>query len=301
MVTIQLAKPIAKKLKVLLYGASGSGKTIAALSFPRVLLVDSEAGSELYRGRPGIPEFHVAECKTLSDLSDVVHAFEADNGKTWDTLVIDPITVFYAVEKNVASNNNVKDIDMRDWNKINGRMNNIYTRLTDLNGHVVVIARESTEYTGKGLNLSKVGVKPDADKNLVYMMDFVIHMGANHSGTVEKSRGVLLGKDGLLETVNWSVFAPVAAPYTAGTQTTHESEEEAAARELDSFSNKDTVEAFWNWCVKGQGLTQSGIFEALGVKKKLAEWTRGDVEARKAINAYIAQRVDKARGEKLAG
>jgi len=31
----QLATPVAKKLKILFYGSSGSGKTIAALTFPR--------------------------------------------------------------------------------------------------------------------------------------------------------------------------------------------------------------------------------------------------------------------------
>lgn len=285
MVNIQLAKPVQKKLKVLLYGASGSGKTIAALSFPRVLLVDGEAGSELYRGRPNIPEFHVADCKTLSDLDEVIRAFEADKGKTWDTLVIDPISVFYAVEKNIASKNSTADIDMRGWNKINGRMNNIYTRLTSLNGHVVIIARESTEYAGEGLNLKKIGVKPDADKNLVYAMDFVIHMNANHSGQVEKSRGMEIGKDGLLSVVSWDVFKPIAEPFKVGESVTHESDEDAANREIDSLSNEDVRREFFNVWVK-QGLTQADIFIALGNITRLGEWPHGRIKADEAIKAW---------------
>jgi len=108
MVNIEIAKPVAKKLKLLFYGASGSGKTIAALSFPRVLMIDAESGSDLYAGRPGIPQFHRVRCKTIGEVNEVLTAVEADKGKTWDTLVIDPITVLYDVEKNVGSANNTK-------------------------------------------------------------------------------------------------------------------------------------------------------------------------------------------------
>lgn len=285
-VKIQMAAPVKKHLKVLFYGPSGSGKTLAALTFPRPLLIDAEAGSELYRGRPGLPSFHVADCKTLSDLSDVLRQVESDAGKTWGTLIIDPISVFYAVEKTAASANNTKDMTFRDWSKVNSRLNALYTRLTDLPLHIVIIAREATEYAGEGNNLRKVGVKPDADKSLAYSMDFVLRLQADHSAVVEKSRGALVGgKDGLLPSVSWSVFDPVAAAYTAGESVPHLSDDEAAAREADSLQQRENAAAFvTHW--RGQSLTDADILAALGVSK-ISEWSSGRKAADAAVQAYL--------------
>lgn len=87
---IEVAKPVQKKLKLLIYGPSGAGKTHAALTFPRALLVDSESGSDFFAGKPGISEFHRARAKTVSDLEDIINQMRADAGKTWDTLIIVP-------------------------------------------------------------------------------------------------------------------------------------------------------------------------------------------------------------------
>lgn len=289
MIDIQIAKPVAKKLKVLLYGPSGSGKTLAALTFPRVLMVDAESGSDLYAGRPGIPEFHRVRAKTLADVNEVLTAVEADKGKTWDTLIIDPVTVLYDVEKNVASANNTKDIEMRMWNKVNGRMTALYNRLTSLDVHVVIIAREAVEYAGEGLNLKKIGVKPEADKKMVYMMDFIIHLKADHSGDVEKSRGIVLGKDGHMGKVEWLQFQDAANMYVNGTKQTYEDDESAADREADSLQDRDVAFAFLtHW--RGQSLSDAEVLSALKVGR-LSQWTEGRKAADAAVNAFISAQV----------
>ncbi len=297
MINIEVASPVAKKLKVLMYGASGSGKTLAALSFPRVLLVDAESGADLYAGRPGVPQFHRVRCKTLMELNEVLDAVAKDAGKTWDTLVIDPITVFYDVEKNVASANNTKDMGFGGWGKVNGRMGNIYNRLTGLNINVIVTARESVDYAGEGLNLKKVGVKPDADKKLVYSMDFVLHINPDHSATVEKSRGVVMGKNGHLSAVTWSDFEPVANMYTSGVAQDYEDEEQAAERVGDSLQDKDNAMAFFaHW--RGQGLTDNEILKALGVKR-VSEWTQGRKVADEAVSKFLFDTLPPAQPKKV--
>lgn len=279
------ATPVAKKLKILFYGPSGSGKTLAALTFPRVALIDAESGSDLYAGRPGIPPFHRVRCKTLTEIEQAVNFIQADAGKTFDTLVIDPVSVLYDVEKNAQSANNTKDLGYREWAKINNRMSSLYTKLTSLNVHVVVIARESVDYSGEGTNLKKVGTKPDADKKLVYMMDFVLRLNDDHSARVEKSRGVELGKGGQLSTVTWGVFEDVSNLYTAGDQQQYESDEQAGEREADSLQNKENATVFFTYW-RGQGLVDSDILKALGVSR-ISEWSKGRTEADKVINAWI--------------
>lgn len=283
-VQIKMAQPVKKNLKLLFYGPSGSGKTLAALSFPRVLLVDAEAGSELYRGRPGLPPFHVADCKSLPDLDDVLRQVEADRGSTWDTLVIDPITVFYSVEKTAASANNTRDMTFRDWSKVNSRLNALYTRLTSLPLHVIITAREATEYAGEGNNLRKVGVKPDADKSLIYSMDFVLHFQADHSAITEKSRGVDMGR---LSSVAWAAFSSIADVYAAGDSSAYLSDDEAAARALDSMTDRDVALSFVNYW-RAQGLTDADLLKALSVKR-LSEWGSGRKSADEAVTKFLAQ------------
>lgn len=285
MINIQIAKPVAKKLKICLYGASGTGKTLAALTFPRVLMIDAESGSDLYAGRPGIPEFHRVRCKTLAEVNEVIAAVEADKGKTWDTLVIDPITVLYDVEKNVGSANNSKDMTFKSWGKVNNRMTALYNRLTGLDVHVVIIAREAIEYAGEGQDLRKVGVKPEADKKMVYMMDFVVRLKTDHTAEVEKSRGYDFGAKGALAKADWSVFAPIANLYVTGETQTYEDDETAAERESDSLQDREVSFAFMTYW-RGQSLSDADVLKALKVSR-LSLWTAGRKAADEVVTTYI--------------
>lgn len=232
----QPAEKIAKKLKVLIYGASGSGKTRAGLTFPRPAVIDTENGTDLYAGRPGVPEFSVLRAKTLSEVESAVAFIREDNGRTFDTLIIDAITVLYDVQKDAAAKNG-KDGEMnpRLWNRINGRMVALYNSLTNLPVHVVVIARESELYEGEGLNLKKTGTKPDADKKIPYMFDFVVRMKADHSGEIVKSRGVNVGST--MPTVNWQAFEKAAGLFSDGTQASALSDEQAVNTDARAYQD----------------------------------------------------------------
>lgn len=284
------ATPISKKLKLLFYGPSGSGKTWAALTFPRVALIDAENGSDLYAGRPGIPPFSVLHAKRLSEIEQAVRFIQADGGKTYDTLVIDPITTAYDVEKTAESSNNSKDLGFREWARINNRMSALYNSLTNLPAHVIVIARETPEYATKGSGLERVGVKPDADKKLIYMMDFVVHFNNDHSALVEKSRGVVLGKNGALSKVTWADFESVAAGFADGKKLEIEDETTAAEAEADDLRNIDNAKAFVaHW--RAQALSDSEMLAALNVTR-FSEWTQGRTKADAAVETYIAAQMN---------
>jgi len=285
------AEKVQKKLKVLLFGPSGSGKTLAALSFPRPAVIDSEGGTDLYAGREGIPPFQVLRAKSITELENAVKFIKYDNGKTFETLIIDPITVFYDVLKQ-GTERQAKNQQMgfREWAKINSRMKYLYNELTNLPVHVVVLARESIEYATKNGSLERTGVKPDADKALVYIFDFVIQMTPDHRGIVKKSRGIDLGKNGTLETVDWSTFQPIAEPYIEGDTITSESEDTAADRDATDLGNRDVAEGFARtW--KDQGLSANDIMTALGVAK-LSDWTAGLDAANVAVETYLLPVVD---------
>jgi hypothetical protein len=301
----QVAEPTARKLKILLFGNWGTGKTQAALTFPRVALIDSEGSSTLYRGRPGIAPFSVLDTKSMTDLENAIAFIADDKGKTFDTLVIDPISVIYKVTREALATGNKKnpgDMGYREWGKLNSRMNSLYTRLINLPVHVVMIARESTEYEGTGDALRKVGVKPDSDKDIGYLFDIVLHMQDDYSGLITKSRASEIKKGDRIKTVKWDVFAPISAGYATGKHETLTEDDAASAdeagRELlrDEFQDRDLVEAFVaEW--KGQGAQISDIQAALKVSK-LGQWMQGRAAANLEMRAYMG--LDKAKGTKAS-
>lgn len=269
-----LAKPVQKKLKILLYGASGTGKTLASLTFPKCAYIDAEGGADLYAGRPGIQDFHILRTKGLSQLEQAISFIEQDKGATFETLIIDPITVFYDVEKQALTERNKnKRMDMQEWTKLNNRMKSVYNRLTNLPTHVIIIAREANEYEGEGFNLKKVGFKPDADKSLPYLVDFSIRMLPDHTGVIDKSRGYQFGNNGKIEKVQWSAFEPIANQFIDGDVIQYESEDEAGEKEAKRMSDRENAEAFYNQWVKVEHpetktpLTSEFITLTLGVNK----------------------------------
>lgn len=284
----QEATPVAKKLKILFYGPSGSGKTLAALSFPRVAIVDGEGGCDLYAGRKGIQKFSIMRSKTVSDLRDAIKFIREDNGQSFDTLVIDPITVFYEVLKDAtARSSKTGDLGFREWAKINATMKAVYNDLTALPVHVVVIGREAVEYEGSGGDLKKIGVKPDADKSLQYLFDFVVRFNTDHSAVVTKSRGAELGEQQRLQAVNWIVFEKTASAFNKGAVVEITSDETAieAERLAAEFQDKEVVTQFFEkWYAESVNMTD--ILAALGISRA-GEWKGGLDAANKAVHAHI--------------
>lgn len=293
------ATATAAPLTILLYGVYGSGKTRAALTFPRVALVDTEGGSKRYRGHPDIPDFGVLDAKTLSDMKPILDFIRQDNGKTYDTLVVDTVTALYDVEKAALTNNHAKDMTFKDWAKLNSRMKAFYHELEHLPVHVVVISRQSTEYDGSANELKRIGQKPDADKALPYTFDFIIRMQADLSGIVEKSRGTALGNQDVLKAVNWSVFEPVANAYQTGSKVEGESEAEAAEREADMTWDDDAISEFVaHW--RSFSITNEPLLNALGVKG-LREWRGGRKAADETVKGYIELQSATSKQTEAAG
>lgn len=288
----QPATPVAKKTKVLLYGPSGSGKTLAGLSWPRVAVIDTEGGTDLYAGRPGVAPFHILRVKTIAQVKDALAFIQDDQGKTFDTLMLDPVTVLYDVTKEAAARSSrTGDIGFREWGQINNKMKWLYNELANLPIHVVATARQAIEYETVNGELRKAGQKPDADKALVYIFDFVLRLMPDHSAIVEKSRGVEMGEGGQLAKVDWSVFTPIAEGFANGSTIAQESEDSAAERELaEAQWDAATARAWADTVVKTQGLTVADILAALAVER-LGDWPKGVTAADERLKTWLDEQL----------
>lgn len=191
-------------LKILFYGNPGTGKSRAAYTFPSPAVVDAENKSTLHAGVQGISQFASFPARSLDELDTAIAYIEEDKGKTYKTLVVDSITVLYLRElERVRMTGDKKVLGVKQRADVNRRMDDTYARLAHLPVHIVVIAREATEYDD---SMKAVGIKPDSGGDLGYTFDMVIHMQKDYSGIVERETGQLLTKNNRLVMVNWGVF-----------------------------------------------------------------------------------------------
>jgi hypothetical protein len=185
------AEQVAPKVKCLLYGAPGVGKTYAALTAPGpIAVIDTEGGTAFYAKRVGhgLSEFHVLTTKTFSEVESAI-AHIRDNPSEYATVVIDPVTVLYETLQEAAQYKRQEtnrrrgrgdtedaDLEMLDWQRIKRSYKRLMTDLVNLPVHVIVTAREKELVEGRGDNARHAGWRPDAEKSTAYYFDTVLRL-----------------------------------------------------------------------------------------------------------------------------
>jgi hypothetical protein len=193
------ALPTEKRLKLFLWGDSGSGKTQLALQFPHPVVIDLERGTDLYSGR-----FHFDRTVT-TDADAVMAAVDwlRENRHSYRTLVIDPITVYYEalqskwsdifLRRNKGSKgfkHEFYDMQPRDWMTIRSEFYELVRKITELDMNVVVTAHMKAQYADSGF-MQKIGDTWDSQKKTPYLFDAIVQLvrrEGRFTSRVEKDR-----------------------------------------------------------------------------------------------------------------
>lgn len=180
--------------KFLFYGKPGCGKTYAALTYPRIAEIDSEAGTSDYIERDitiGEKTYNnlvfVDRTTDIEELEENLEALlDGEYDNQVDTFVIDSETKLYAAEQigclEVAEKQarrkgqDVSDVavTMRGWGRIknlNMKFQQAKIALSAKGMHVVSVAQgvDITNDDGK-----VIGIKPDMAKNIQFDYDVII-------------------------------------------------------------------------------------------------------------------------------
>jgi hypothetical protein len=179
---------IESRLKALFYGNAGVGKTIAAVSFPKPYIIDTEGSTNKPQYVKAIDRMDGAVLMTV-DFDEMVNEVREllTTQHEYKTLVIDSLTLLYndLLEKAEAK---VGSEFGRHYGEANKRMKQLLNLLFRLDMNVIITCHSKNEY---GQNLSILGQTYDGYKKLDYLFDLVFEIqkrGTNRIGLVKKSR-----------------------------------------------------------------------------------------------------------------
>lgn len=125
------------KLKVLIYGKSGTGKTTFACSFPRPYVFDFDNGMLSQRGKD--VEYDVYD--SYATFYAKLQAFEQEC--KYETLVFDSVTTLQKYMMNdILALNRRKEPTLHEWGSLIAGLSDLFMRVGKLPMHVVVTAHE---------------------------------------------------------------------------------------------------------------------------------------------------------------
>lgn len=187
-IPFQQAAASQRRLKLLLWGDSGSGKTTTALQFPAPAVIDLEGGTEHYGSDF---DFSVLKTTTADEIAMAIDWLQSEDHE-FRTLVIDPITLYWdALQKKwsdifLRRNKGSKGhhleyyaLQAKDWMTIKAEHKELVRKLIQLD--MIVTARQKTLYADQGF-MRAVGETFDGEKSLPYLFDTILRLYRDENG-----------------------------------------------------------------------------------------------------------------------
>lgn len=172
-----------KRLKMLVFGPPGVGKTTATLQFPSSYIIDTEHGTDFYAETINKAGSVVLNTLDVDDIKDELRALLTEK-HAYKTLIIDPITQVYSftqekwtkIFEKYAKNDKeaeVGDFGMRYWSKVKSDFKSMQRLMLALDMNVIVTSHQKDVY---GTGFSKIGVTFDSMKGDDYLFDLVFRV-----------------------------------------------------------------------------------------------------------------------------
>jgi hypothetical protein len=175
------------RLKALMFGPAGVGKTTAAIQMPRPYIIDCEDGAAHYgkviTDKGGV----VFATNSIEEVIGEVRSLMSEKHE-YLSLIIDPFTALYDTELEEGEKKVGSDFG-RHYGFANKSAKRLYHLLAELDMNIIVTAHAKNEY-GDGMKV--IGQTFDGWKRLDYLFDLVFALerdkGGKRIATVRKTR-----------------------------------------------------------------------------------------------------------------
>jgi len=185
---------VEKRLKMLVYGPAGVGKTTACLQFTNAYIIDTEKGTSLYNDSINKAKSVVLQTLNPDEIKEELHALLTEK-HGYKTLIIDPITQVYnatqekwtrVFEKYAKSEKEaeVMDFGMRYWGKVKSDFKGLQRIMLSLDMNVIVTSHQKDIY---GTGMTKIGIGPDTMKGDEYIFDYVFQVERKGKDLIAKT------------------------------------------------------------------------------------------------------------------
>lgn len=166
------------KIKAVVYGASGSGKTHFGGTAPKPIFASSENG--LLSIKDKRPDF--VDIRSLQDLTDL-YMYLKNQKHDYETVVIDSITEINEIIKAEIEKRTGRPIQKADWAEVGKRIRRILRNFRDLPMHVLFLAQETIEKDDDTIRKIYPSLNGKAAQEIAYYMDVVGYAEVESIGT----------------------------------------------------------------------------------------------------------------------
>ncbi len=192
-IQIKTFTPKDHKIKALIYGAAGSGKTVFAGTAPNAIFASAEGG--LLSVADKAPDF--VDIKAMRDLTALYQYLEAGDHK-YETVIIDSITEINEIVKLEIEKRTGHSLQLQDCGEVAAKMSNLLRKFRDLPMNVLFIAQE--QYINDEQKIKKITPELNGKSAtaIARFMDIVgyIHIETDGTRWIETSTNKnLLTKD----------------------------------------------------------------------------------------------------------
>lgn len=196
-----------QKLRLLIEGASGSGKTYSALLIAKALgkkiaLIDTEKGSASLYDK--LADFDTCELSAPFTPEKYITAINEAETQGYDVLIIDSITHEWSGKGGCLDLQAALGGRYQDWAKVTPRHNAFIEAILQSKLHIIATARTKTDYETSNNNgkmkVEKVGLKTEQRDGLDFEFTLVFRLNENHLASATKDRTSLFnGKESIID------------------------------------------------------------------------------------------------------
>lgn len=176
----KILKPADKdKIKMLVYGLPGTGKTYFSATSPNPLIIDIENGTLSLARHEETKDTSILQYKSLQQLELLIKELQAGRLSQFETIVIDSFSELQnrVLDSALSGSSNPYLPTGPDYNVNTNTLRSIASRIFDLDRNIIITAHVKEEHDQ---NTGRINVRPDLtpklSNSLVRIFDIIGYM-----------------------------------------------------------------------------------------------------------------------------